>query len=296
MRELKVRHLVASIAALGALAGAGRAGTIGQWEGSFSYLGQPLTWNSPSYSEVRGVVTAAGHTVAPDGPVNTAVLPGFDAFVIAEPGRMLTDDELTALGGFIRSGGLLLILLDRDMDFADAIPATNAIFAGVGSSIRTSGATMDQNMFLNGGVFATDGPPNNVAGAFLSGTPGHRITGGIALTRGGTTGWNDSQRAAAEAYIHYEQIGLGYAFAFGDRLDNNYFDFGPTYPRAQFFTNLASYVNPHGAAEPTSEAPEPSTAAVGFTGLVGLCWWRWCKTLGSPVGIRRRRRAGLEPE
>jgi hypothetical protein len=244
-----------------------RAATIGQWEESWvDTNGVPTTWNdSTFFSSVHALMVAAGNTVAPDGPASASALAGFDSFVIAGPGRTPTGEEISALSSFVTTGGLIILLEDQN---PDTHGYANALLSGIGSSIQVSWSSMTQNMYLLGGVFATDG----LVGSFLSGTPGRRITGGTALTTGGA-GWTASQIADAEAYIHYEQIGLGYVFVFGDRLDHNVFDLSPTGARAKLFTNLGSYEKPQNGSDP-SEVPEPGTQFLALAGLGALGIWR----------------------
>jgi hypothetical protein len=249
----------------------GIASTIGQWDGSgVDYNGQLVTWNNPSfYNKINAFLTGAGHTIAANGPAATTALAGFDSFVVADPGRAATAAEVAALSDFVQTGGSLLVFVDRDSLNNAFISDTNGILSGIGSGIRVSTATMDQNMYLTGGVFAT-ASLYDVSGQFLSGTPGHVVTGGTALTRGGA-GWTPAQAAAASAYIHYEQLGLGYLFVFGDRLDNNYFTMDVGSTRGRMFLNLASYDNPHGSVPPPEPGPvpEPATMILTATAMAG---------------------------
>jgi hypothetical protein len=236
--------------------------------------GHRSTWNDPVFfSKIRNVMTGAGYTVGADVDAVAANLAGYDSFVIGGAGRAATATEISNLSVWVAAGGSLLVFNDRDLDAAPL----NALLAGIGSSIAYGGATMDQNFYLNGGVFATT-TPNSVAGQFLSGTPGRVVTGGTTLTAGGAA-WTASQKSAAEAYIHYQQLGLGYIFVFGDRLDHDYFTFGAGLPRTNFFLNLGSYTMPSGGDPPggpvTNETPEPAGALlVGGGVAVLLRTWR----------------------
>ncbi len=252
-----------------AFTGIMQAGVIGQWEESWVDVnGVPTTWNDLTFfSKVYALMVAAGNTVAPDGPATASAVAGFDSFVVGGPGRAPTAEEISAISSFVTSGGLLILFEDQN---PDTHVYANTLLSGIGSTIQVSGSTMDQNMYLIDASFATAG----LDGRFVGGTPGRRISGGTTLTTGGA-GWTDSQIAAAEAYLHFEQIGLGYVFVFGDRMDSNVFEFSPGSVRNLLFTNLGSYEKPEGGSDP-SEVPEPSSLALAGAGLAvaALLGWR----------------------
>lgn len=252
-----------------AFAGIMQAGVIGPREASWVDVnGVPTTWNDLSFfSTVHALMVAAGNTVAPDGPATASALAGFDSFVVGGPGRAPTAEEISAISLFVASGGLLVMFEDQN---PDTHVYANALLTGIGSTIQVSDSNMDQNMYLIDASFATAG----LGGRFAGGTPGRRIYGGTTLTTGGA-GWTARQIADAEAYLHFEQIGLGCVFVFGDRMDHNVFEFSPGSVPNLLFTNLGSYEKPEGGSEP-SEVPEPSSLALAGAGLaVAVLLGRW---------------------
>lgn len=227
-------------------------------------------------------MAASGHSVGPDVLATASNLAICDLFVVGGASQSFTSDEITALSSWVQGGGLLLVFSDRDLNSSPL----NTMLAGIGSSIQFGPGSMDQNFYFNGGVFATTG----VAGQWMSGTPGIRVNGGIGLTRGGA-GWTNRQKSDAEAYIHYEAIGSGFVFAFGDRLDHDYFNFSAGTPRLRFFQNLSNFEPkiqenpvdpppvsddppvqpPTGGEDPvTAETPEPGTFALMAAGGLGI--------------------------
>ena len=279
-----MRTRISAVALL--FAGSMEASYIGQWAGSqLDNYGVPTTWNNARYlKNVNAAMTASGHTVGPDVLATASNLTGSDLFVIAGASQPFTSEEITALGSWVNGGGLLLVLIDSS---GNPSPL-NAMLTGIGSSLRFGPGTVKQNFFFKGGVFATDG----IVGQFMGATVGVPVSGGTGLTQGGTAGWNDRQRAEAETYIHYEAMGLGFVFAIGDRLENDYFSFPAGSPRLRFFQNLANFepsapvtppITPDPPADdppaqpPTSsdnsvdaQTPEPGTLAFMLAGCIAI--------------------------
>ena len=257
-----------------AMCGSATAGVIGQWNGSAVDLnGIPTSWNNASfYSDIKGLATGAGYTVRADTDASAANLAGCDTFVVGGASRSAAADEVSALTAWVTGGGLLLMLTDRD----DNAAPLNALLAAMGSGVSYGGGTMDQNFYMGSGVFAASSP-YSVSGSWFSGTPGRVVAGGTTLTFGGA-GWTASQQSAAEAYIHYQKLGLGYVFVLGDRLDNNYFAFDAGTPRANFFLNLGNYAYAQdltGSPDPPTgggDVPEPSTLLLAGAGVAALVW------------------------
>jgi hypothetical protein len=175
--------------------------------------------------------------------------------------------ELSLLTDWINQGGLLLMIVDRDM-LAGEQPFNN-ILAGVGSSIHAESYSVDQNFALSSGLFLSDGPPYNIAGSYMSPSPGRWLSGGTALSHG-SSGWTSEQQAQAEAIIRYQQVGLGYAIGFADTLDVDYFTPTSTDMFGRMFLNAASYHNPglEGGGG-GGQTPEPSSLLLAATGLGG---------------------------
>lgn len=254
------------------------ASVIGQWDGDGKAVtldNSNISWNWPqtsytySTSMVRDLMTGYGSTIGPDAPITASALAGYDAFVIRIPPAAPTAVELAALSDWVSSGGLLLLFGDSSMNTAPA----NAILSGVGSTM-SFGGTVNQNFFYTAGLFLTEGAVDS----FISPTVGRGVSGGTSLTRGGAA-WTTSQQAQAASYIHFEQLGLGYAVAFADTIDVNYVLNGNGSALDRMFKNIADYVNPHGPAgppppppppPPPTGVPEPSTFLLASAGLSAL--------------------------
>lgn len=241
-----MRTRISAVALL--FAGSLEANYIGQWAGSaVDTQGTPTSWNNTAFfSKVNDAMTAAGHSVGPDMLATASNLAMSDLFVVAGASQAFTPEEIAALGSWVNGGGLLLVFTDRSLNSSPL----NVMLDGIGSSLHFGPGSMDQNFYLKPGVFASDG----VVGQWMGGTPGTVVNGGTGLTRGGTSGWTNTQRAQAEAYIHYEALGSGFVFAFGDRLDHNYFSFAAGSPRLAFFQNLGNF-EPSGPVVPPPPDP-----------------------------------------
>lgn len=115
------------------------------------------------------------------------------------------------------------------------------------------------------GHFATAG----LVGQTLHTTPGTAISGGTAI---------------AGSYIHYEAIGLGYVFAFGDRSDHGYFGSAnyklfdnilrgggtPQQPEQPEQPEQPGAPPPEPPYPSGADVPEPSTAILLLLGFAGL--------------------------
>jgi hypothetical protein len=184
-------------------------------------------------------VISAGHTVEADESITAANLANDNVFVVGEAGVSPTAGELADLSAWVNGGGLLLVLSDSG---SSGVTGGNAILSGIGSSLNIVGSSPAAAP-LTGGVFASQGPPYNIVGSSIGTSPGNGITGGTTL---------------AGDYIHYQSVGSGYVFAFGDRTDHDFFDPDATTINGKLFLNLVAI-------------PEPTTwamVAMGFSLLV----------------------------
>lgn len=261
-----MRRLIVLAVATGLCA---KAGVIGQWEGSgVDAYGNLLTWNSPlsgmtySLEKVRTIVEAAGYTVGPDAALTAANLATYDSLVIRLPRLTPDAGEMAALSAWVHGGGLLLAFLDMNM-LGGSDPFNN-IMAGIGSSLHITSSSVTQNFALSSGLFLSDGPPYDIAGYYLSPTPGRWLYGGTALSHGSSS-WTPAQQQQAEAIVRYEQIGLGYVIAFADSLDVDYFSPSANNVVGRMLLNAAAYQNPGLNQQPdpgedpppAGEVPEP---------------------------------------
>ena len=168
---------------------------------------------------LKSTLIAAGHVIASDAPITDATLAPTRMFVIGEPQQELSDAAARSLATYIRNGGVLVLLAD-----VGANPTFyNAILSGVGSSISIAGNA--GNAPLVAGNYASQGPPYDLVGRTLAVTAGSGVVGGVAL---------------AGSYVHYESIGQGNVFVFGDRLDHNALAPNAATVNGQLFLNLAA--------------------------------------------------------
>lgn len=221
---------------------------IGIWSGS------DRAWNDSDFTTIRNTMIGAGHTVEADGAITAANLANDDVFVIGEASSTPGAGELADLGAFVTGGGVLLLLADS---YGTGVPGANGILSGIGSSLSFNSNSASSGA-LAGGIFATDGPPYNIVGQSLNVTPGSTALGGTTLAGG---------------YLHYEKLGNGYIFAFGDRIDHDVFAPTGANVNGQLFLNIAAYEGD------ICTIPAPAgllLASIGM-GLVG--WLRRHKTL-----------------
>lgn len=212
------------------------AGVIGNWSGS------SRNWNSGDMATLKATLIAAGHTVLANSSITSANLAGDTVFVIGEPAAAPTAAEIATLSTWITGGGVLLVFFDSG---CSGCSGNNPLLSGLGTSLQGAGAGAAVAPFP-GGIFATTGPPYNLVGQVLANTPGSTISGGTAI---------------AGDFIHYQQLGSGFVFAFGDRSDHNIFNPTNANANGQLFLNIAA----HGA-QPVG-IPEPSTISLLGAGI-----------------------------
>jgi hypothetical protein len=218
---------------LGTLASAFPASVIGNWNGS------QRSWKNAEFSVVRDSVTAAGHTVENEESITALNLLNDTHFIIGEASLTPSVAEITTLSSWVHGGGVLLVFSDSG---GDGFAGGNAILSGIGSAMNFGGSPPIVAPFV-GGNFASVGPPYDIVGQTLTVSPGNEVSGGNIL---------------AGSYVHYEHLGSGWAFAFGDRLDHNFFLPNNSTVNGQLFLNITA-------------VPEPSTLAlILFSALLGL--------------------------
>jgi hypothetical protein len=114
----------------------------------------------------------------------------------------------------------------------------NAILSGVGSSITIAGNAASAPLVA--GSYASQGPPFNLVGRSLTVSSGSGVVGGAVL---------------AGSYLHYEAIGQGTVFVFGDRLDHNALNPNAASVNGQLFLNIAAgSALPPAVADPIASA------------------------------------------
>lgn len=248
---------------------------IGQWDGDGKAIltdNGNISWNyantSYTYSTnlVHSLMAGYGATIGPDAPITAANLAGYDSFVIRIPAAAPTSGEISALSDWVSAGGLLLMFADSSM----STDPFNVILAGIGSTMAMGG-TVNQNFFYTPGLFLTNG----IVDSWVSPTVGIGVVGGTSLTRGGAT-WTTAQQAQAAAYIHFQQMGLGYVVVFADTIDVNYVLNANGSALDRMFQNIAGYSNPHGATSTpvTSDIPEPRNVLLMCVGLATVVFFR----------------------
>ena len=121
--------LLAALVGLAAVAVSAQGAVIGNWSGSLR------SWNSPEMSSLKGVMTAAGHTVEADEAITAANLANDDIFVMGEP-TTPTAGEIADLLSWLNGGGILLILADSA---GTGEAGANATASGIGSVLSWGG-------------------------------------------------------------------------------------------------------------------------------------------------------------
>lgn len=192
----------------------------------------------------------AGHTVEADGAITAANLANDQLFIVGE-GSVPTAGEITDLANWVTGGGILILFTNSN--FSGGAGA-NAILTGLGSTMSLSSGFSSATGPLQGGNFASTGPPYNIVGQNIAVSPGNFVSGGNTLYGFG---------------IHYEQIGSGFVYAFGDRYDHNAFSPSAANTNGQLFLNIAN------GAMMSSVVPEPSTFTLLGIGTFGMAFYGW---------------------
>ena len=130
-----------------------------------------------------------------------------------------------------RGGGTLFLFTDSG---DSGLLGANAILQAVNSSMGFVSETTRLMPTPAGGVplSGTIFRDRSLIGQMLAVSPGLSVAGGNSI---------------AGDYIHYEQIGAGRVFAFGDRVENNYFNPSASNVNGRLFLDLVS------------TTPEPAT-------------------------------------
>jgi hypothetical protein len=225
------------------LVGSANASVIGQWSDS------SRTWNHSDFSIIKTTLTGAGHTVEADGALTAAGLANDDVFVIAEATRSLTGAETTDLFNWVSGGGILWIGVDSPTNQA----LSNAILAGLGSSMSFSAGNTGTGSPLVGGNFATNNV-YDIVGQSLTLSIGREVI----LGGGGSYLSNN--------IFGYQQIGSGFIFAAGDRFEHNFSNSTAASTNGQLILNIA--------AGPIARVPEPTSIALLALGLLALAFAR----------------------
>ena len=201
--------------------------SIGNWNGS------GRSWNNGDFTDIKATMIGAGNTVLPDSAISPANLAGVNMYIIGEATLTPTPAEILDLKNFVQSGNCLLIFTNSSFSGGTG---GNAVLAGIGSSMSFASDFVNATGPLQGGNFATTGPPYNIVGQNLVVSPGNTVSGGNTLYGVG---------------LHYEAIGSGYVFAFGDRYEHNFATPSQFNTNGQLFLNIAEA---HAVPEPTAVA------------------------------------------
>jgi hypothetical protein len=237
------------VAVLLFIAGAGgaHASTIANWDKS------ARSWNNSHMTKIRVAMQNAGHRVEADAPITAASLRAA-VVVIGEPVATPVVAELGRLRDFLNSGGMILLFGDTGID----LNTYNDLLTGLGSTMQFTTTTIGTSSALGSTLFTES--PSRIAGASLSVSSGNGTSGGTLIDNN---------------YVRYEQIGAGYVFVFGDRIDH---DDVISATNTTLLLNIVSV-----ALDPKTSIPALSPAMVAALTLL----------LGSfaAIGLARRPRA-----
>jgi hypothetical protein len=186
--------LAASLLVSIALAGSAHGAVIANWDKS------ARSWNNSHMTKIKTAMQTAGHRVDPDAPISAAGLRASSVILMGEPNATPTAAELTLLRQFATAGGMIFVFGDTGID----LPTYNNLLAGIGSTIAFTTTTISTTSALPDGQFTQN--PTKISGSTLSVTSGNGTTGGTLIDTN---------------YVRFEQIGEGYVFVFGDRIDHN---------------------------------------------------------------------------
>jgi hypothetical protein len=185
--------LVAAASLILAQSGTAHAGAIANWDQS------ARSWNNSHMTRIKVAMEAAGHRVDADAPITDSSLRA-TVMVIGEPVATPTALDLGKLRDYLRAGGIILLFGDTGID----LPTYNNLLTGIGSSIQFTTTTVSTSSAITDRPFAQN--PTRIVGLTLSVTSGNGTSGGTLIDNN---------------YVRYEQIGSGYVFVFGDRIDHN---------------------------------------------------------------------------
>lgn len=169
------------------------ASAIANWDKS------ARSWNNAHMTKIKAAIQNAGHRVESDAPISDASLRS-GVMVIGEPIATPSAAELGKLRGFVGAGGIVLLFGDTGIE----LNTYNDLLTGLGSTIQFTTTTVSTSSALGSGPFTEN--PSRIIGTSLSVTSGNGTSGGTAIDNN---------------YVRYEQIGVGYVFAFGDRIDHD---------------------------------------------------------------------------
>ena len=198
---------------------------IGNWSGSDE------TWNDSDFTTIRSTAIAAGHVVLPDSSIDSTTLSGTTHFLIANP-TSTAGADLGALKNWVMNGGILLVVAGPQ---SSGVSTVNDILSQLGASMSVTPASTIPIGPLQGGDFATTGPPYNIVGQDLNASQGNVVSGGSTLYGNG---------------LRDERRGLGKVYVFGEHFENNSGISGGSNANVQLFLNLLA----------AAVIPEPSTS------------------------------------